>query len=148
MVVSRSLLMKSFGEQLRGNAVALISLAVALAGLSYNTWRNERTEHNRNIRTAAFEIITKLDDLERVVYLAQYEPGNSGGNSKVGWTDVIVIDDLSKAMQMPVFAPELRTAWGQNFEDLGKSDEKAVGRIDDAIAKVREAAIAVLQSLR
>ena len=129
MVVSLAIAMKSFGEQLRGNAVALISLAVALAGLSYNPWRNERTEHNRNIRTAAFEIIAKLDDLERVVYLAQYEPGDSGGNSKVGWTDVIIIDDLSKAMQMEVFAHELRTVWGQNFEGLGNEDEKAVNRV-------------------
>ena len=27
---------------------------------AYNTWRNERTEHNRNIRTAAFEVLTQL----------------------------------------------------------------------------------------
>ena len=42
--------------QLRNNAVALISLAVALSSLAYNTWRNERTEHNRNVRTATFEV--------------------------------------------------------------------------------------------
>jgi hypothetical protein len=36
--------MTSLRQQLRNNLVALISLAVALGGLSYNTWRNERTE--------------------------------------------------------------------------------------------------------
>ena len=50
--------MRTFREQLRSNAVALISLTVALSSLGYNTWRNERTEHNRNIRAAAFEILT------------------------------------------------------------------------------------------
>lgn len=51
---------QNFGQQLRSNAVALISLAVALTALGYNTWRNERTEHNRNIRVAAFEVLTQL----------------------------------------------------------------------------------------
>ncbi len=65
-------------QQLRNNAVALISLAVALTSLAYNTWRNERTEHNRNVRTATFEILTKLAELERVVFLAQYDHDASG----------------------------------------------------------------------
>jgi len=36
-----------FLEQVRRNSVALISLVVAVTSLSYNTWRNEATEHNR-----------------------------------------------------------------------------------------------------
>jgi len=50
---------QNVGQQVRSNAVALISLAVALTALSYNTWRNERTEHNRNIRVAAFEVLAQ-----------------------------------------------------------------------------------------
>ncbi len=52
--------MTSLRQQLRDNAVALISLVVALGSLAYNTWRNERTEHNRNVRTAAFELLTRV----------------------------------------------------------------------------------------
>lgn len=37
-------------EQFRRNAVALISLAIAVTSLGYNTWRNEASEHNRNQR--------------------------------------------------------------------------------------------------
>ena len=59
--------MSTVRQQLRNNAVALISLVVALGSLSYNTWRNERTESNRNIRTATFELLVKLSELERVV---------------------------------------------------------------------------------
>ena len=58
---------QNVGQQLRSNAVALISLAVALTALGYNTWRNERTEHNRNIRVAAFEVLTQLGELQVVV---------------------------------------------------------------------------------
>lgn len=51
--------MTTIRQQLRNNAVALISLAVAIGSLGYNTWRNERTEHNRNVRTAAFELLMR-----------------------------------------------------------------------------------------
>ena len=87
--------MATVRQQIRSNAVALISLAVALSSLGYNTWRNERTEHNRNIRTATFEILTKLAELERVVFLAQYDHDAASGSPRTGWTYVLVIRDLS-----------------------------------------------------
>ena len=48
-------------QQIRNNLVAIISLVVAISSLSYNTWRNELTEENRNIRFAGFEVINSLD---------------------------------------------------------------------------------------
>ena len=45
-----------FAAGLRRHAVALISLAVALFGTSYNTWRNQTTEAHRNTRAAAFMV--------------------------------------------------------------------------------------------
>lgn len=109
--------MRSLREQLRSNAVALISLAVALTSLGYNTWRNERTEHNRNIRTAAFEILTKLSEFERVVYLAQYDRDISAGNPRIGWTLVIVIHDLSQVVPGSVrgAADQLSATWRDNW---------------------------------
>ena len=50
--------------QIRPNAVALISLFVALTSVTYSTWRNERTEYNRNVRAATFQMLTKLADFE------------------------------------------------------------------------------------
>ncbi|MDH3894672.1 MAG: hypothetical protein OES78_08960 [Chromatiales bacterium] len=44
-------------DQIRGNSVALMSRVVAVGSLGYNTWRNERTEQNRNIRSAGFRAI-------------------------------------------------------------------------------------------
>lgn len=142
--------MQTFRQQLRQNAVALISLVVALSSLSYNTWRNERTEHNRNIRAAAFELLNRLAELERVVYLAQYDRDlTGGGNPRNGWTCVLAIHDLSGLVQgpVPVRAAELQTVWSANWEGLGKEDEGSVTRIDDAIAHLREASLTTLRSL-
>jgi hypothetical protein len=142
--------MTSLRQQLRDNAVALISLAVALGSLAYNTWRNERTEHNRNVRTAAFELLTKLAELERVVFLAQYDRDVAGGNPRTGWTYVLVIRDLSALVPapVPVQAQELQRVWSGNWEGLGKDDETAVDHIDAAIVKLRDTTLGTLRSLR
>ena len=142
--------MTSLRQQLRDNAVALISLVVALGSLTYNTWRNERTEHNRNVRTAAFELLTKLAELERVVFLAHYDRDVAGGNPRTGWTYVLVIADLSTVVPAPVpaQAAELQRVWRGNWEGLGKDDETAVDHIDDAIKKLRETTLGTLRSLR
>ena len=142
--------MTTLRQQLRDNAVALISLVVALGSLAYNTWRNERTEHNRNVRTAAFELLTKLADLERVVFLAQYDRDLAGGNPRTGWTYVLVIADLSGVVPAPVpaQAAELQRVWRGNWEGLGKDDETAADHIDDAIKKLRETTLGTLRSLR
>ena len=57
-----------FMEQLSRHSLAVISLVVALSALSYNTWRNEQTEHNRNIRQAGFEMLLHIGALQRVTY--------------------------------------------------------------------------------
>jgi hypothetical protein len=141
--------MRSIREQLRSNAVALISLLVALSSLGYNTWRNERTEHNRNVRTAAFEVLMRAADLQRVAFLAQYDRDARGGSPRNGWTDVLEIRDLAALVPGSVGprAAELEKAWGENWDGLGKDDETAVNRIDDAIGKLREATLAMLEAL-
>ena len=142
--------MSTVRQQLHNNAVALISLVVALGSLGYNTWRNERTEYNRNIRTATFELLGKLSELERVVYLAQYDRDATGGNPRTGWTYVLVIRDLSSLVPAPVpaKAAQLQQVWGENWDGLGRDDENSVNRIDDAIGAARDAALATLRSLR
>ena len=55
-------------SQLQRNAVAIISLVVALTSLGYNTWRNEQSEGNRNQRFASFMILSKLNELQQLVF--------------------------------------------------------------------------------
>jgi hypothetical protein len=142
--------MTTFREQLRDNAVALTSLLVALASLAYNTWRNERTEHNRNVRAAAFEILTKLAEFERVVFLAHYDRDKTNGSPRTGWTYVIVINDLAEVVPGAVQprAAALRDTWRTNWEDLGTDGDVAVDRVDLGITQLREATLETLRSLR
>jgi len=57
-------------QQLQANAVALISLVVALGSLGYNTWRNELTEESRSVRLAAFEVLKNQGELQVIVNFA------------------------------------------------------------------------------
>ncbi|HUI58998.1 MAG TPA: hypothetical protein VLX90_02175 [Steroidobacteraceae bacterium] len=142
--------MPSIREQLRNHAVAITSLIVALTSLGYNTWRNERTEHNRNMRAAAFEMLTKLAEFERVVFLAHYDRDSANGNPRTGWTYVIVMNDLAQVMPQSVQtrAVALRETWRANWEELGKDGDTAIDRIDGSIANLRQAALDSLRSLR
>ena len=142
--------MTTLREQLRNNAVALTSLFIALASLGYNTWRNERTEHNRNIRAAAFEILTKLADFERVVFLAHYDRDKLNGNPRTGWTYIIVINDLAQVVPgaVPPRAAALRDTWRANWEGLVQDDDGPIDRIDHDITSLREATLDTLRALR
>ncbi|MBV9344957.1 MAG: hypothetical protein JO341_10030 [Gammaproteobacteria bacterium] len=142
--------MSTVRQQLRNHAVALVSLAIALSSLGYNTWRNERTERNRNVRTATFELLMRLADLERTVFLAQYEHDARGGSPRTGWTYVLSIRDLAALAPPPVpaQAAQLQRVWRDNWEELGREDEQAANRIDDAIGSLRGSCLATLRSLR
>ncbi len=112
-------------EQLRNNAVALISLVVAVTSLSYNTWRNEKSEYNRNQREAAFQVLLALGELQQVAWLNHYDQDVTGaGNPRAGWALVLTIEDLCEllAEPVPMNASALTAAWEDNWASLGKRD--------------------------
>ena len=139
----------SIRSQLKSNAVALISLAVALGSLGYNTWRNERTEHNRNIRQAAFQQLVALGELKQLVYHAHYDHDTRGGNPRTGWAYVETIQDFGAAMPPPVpmHAKALLNAWRDHWEGLGTSDADT-DAITEALDADRAAVVAALHDLR
>jgi hypothetical protein len=141
---------KSIHGQVRSNALALVSLLVALFSVSYGTWRDERTEYNRNIRAATFEILTKLSDFERTVFLAHYDHDAASGNPRIGWTDVIVIHDLATVAPtvLESKAVTLRDVWRDNWEHLGNEDDASVEHIEAAIEDLRQATLGTLRGLR
>ena len=59
--------MVSIRQQLHNNAVAMIGLFVAVSSLAYNTWCNETTEAQRNIRHAAFIVLERPGELQQVL---------------------------------------------------------------------------------
>jgi hypothetical protein len=136
-------------QQLRANAVALISLVVALGSLGYNTWRNEETEENRSVRVAAFEVLKNLGELQLVVNFAFFAKEQQFGHPMAGWGRVALISDLSQVLPTPApqRAEQLHQVWRANWERIA-DDEASVDRITAEIDRTREAIREILRQLR
>ncbi len=140
--------MNTIINQIARHSVALISLIVALSSLAYNTWRNEQSEENRNIRTAGIELLLKLGELDRVVFYSHYDQDRDRGNPRSGWAYALTIRDLGSIMFEPASgsSTELIEIWRQNWSGLG-SDDLAAGSISDSIDQTRTDVLAVLAGL-
>jgi len=139
----------SFKEQVRRNSVALISLFVAVSGLSYNTWRNERSEYNRNQRVSSFEVLLKLGELQQLVFHNHYDRDSENkGNPRTGWALVLTVQDLSTILVSPVpdSSKELVEVWGDHWSQLGDSQDSA-DAILSSIEKLRADTLALLGDL-
>ena len=140
--------MPDMREQLRSNMVALISLVIALSALGYNTWRNERTERNRNIRAAGFELLTEIGSLQQIIFYAHFAQGDQRGDHRMGWADMLTINDLAALMPADVTrdAGQLKTVWEADSAGLAENDE-AFQRIDGAIDALRQTTLESLRAL-
>ena len=141
---------QSIPEQVRRNAVALISLFVAITGLLYNTWRNEHTEDNRNHRWASFEILLLIGDLQELVYLSYYDPEQGDESDfRRGWAKVLIIKDLSAVLADPVpeTANELHATWGVHWVGIRDRKKESLEAVEEAIARLRADTLMTLQYL-
>ena len=139
----------NFKDQIRRNSVALISLAIAITSLGYNTWRNEASESNRTQRDVAIEVLMKLGDLQEITWHHHYDKDfENKGNLRSGWTLVIVIRDISQILEgtVPESAVQLHVVWDEYSGRLDESTE-AKNAIIDAIEAVRRDAVQLLQEL-
>ncbi len=156
--------MASISRQIHDNAVALISLFIAVSGLAYNTWRNETSEEQRNIRHAAFTVLEDLGTMQEVIdaryyYLARGDEIRPEGELRLrGYGSVLMARDLMGLMPDP--APQtgqmLRQTWIDHFaalDDLNsegqRTDEsrQAKAALDNAIMESRETVLAVIDAL-
>ncbi len=135
-------------SQLKTNALALLSLCVALYAISYNTWRNEVTEYNRNIRFSGFEMLVHISELQRISYLAHYDQDLNMGNPRKGWTEVLQLRDLSLLMPKVInqHTEALIKTWESHWKNLQHS-ESSVQAIDKDIKVLREAILHELKQL-
>lgn len=138
----------SIKAQLRRYSVALISLFVALSSLGYNTWRNEQTEANRNIRAAGFEMIIAMADLHEAIFFGHYSRDTNPGSEKKGWAVVLGLQDLSMVMPPSVrdATEDLRQAWEKESGNLGKSGT-SIKQINSAIDRLRNEILIALEAL-
>jgi hypothetical protein len=140
----------SLKEQVRRNAVALISVFIAVSSLSYNTWRNELTEYNRNQRLVSIEVLLKLEELQELVFYIHYDQDTeSKGNPRSGWAIVLTIRDLAQILEQPVpeSAAALYSAWNSNWSGLGNPDDIGADAILESIQDFRDDTLALLQML-
>jgi hypothetical protein len=140
---------QSIKEQFRRNTVALISLAVAVTSLGYNTWRNEVSEHNRNQRLVSMQLLLMLGDLQQLTLDCHYGKNvDADGILRAGWTKVLTIRDISKiaAGAIPASATILYEVWSADYDEL-ESNVKAKDRVLVALEQVRHDTHEVLQSL-
>lgn len=139
----------SIKEQFRRNAVALISLVVAITGLSYNTWRNEASEENRTQRLVAIDVLVRLGDLQQLVWHHHYDKDiEDKGNLRTGWTLVLVIKDISQILDdpLPESAQALWKTWDKQSDSLQNS-KAAEEAVIQTINVVRADALALLKEL-
>ena len=142
--------MPSLKEQLRRHSVALISLSVALTSLAYNTWRNEQTEANRNVRSAGIEYLLKLGDLEQVVFFVAYDTDSNRSSPREGWAYMITIRDLASLSGESAVAAtdKLFSVWQDNWSLLeGQEKQSAAGNISDAADEARRTMLDILANL-
>ena len=135
-------------QQIEKNMLAVISLVVAFSALGYNTWRNELTEQNRNVRTAGFELLVHLGQLQQITYLAHYDRNMEEGNPRKGWSEVLVIQDLGQLIAAKQTLPTeaLMQTWSEHWEGLGQNPE-SIRVIDESIGRLRQATLSALRSL-
>ena len=156
--------MQTIRRQLHDNAVALISLVIAVTALAYNTWRNETTEDQRNVRHASFRMLEGLGELQQVVdfryyYLPFDEQARREGELRIrGFGHVAMIRDLMMLMPAPGSAAgdALYRQCLDRFADLDDLDREgnhtaaasaAERELTQAIARTREAVLEILQRL-
>ncbi|HEB28443.1 MAG TPA: hypothetical protein ENI05_11830 [Porticoccus sp.] len=139
----------SIPEQVRRNFVALVSLVIAVSSLSYTSWRHEQTEENHNSRTAAFEALLKLGELQQLVFHRHYDQELDKGNPRTGWAYVLTIQDLSSLLPPPATesASELVETWGDHWQGLG-SNQTSADAIIGAIDNTRNNTLVLLRSLK
>ena len=137
-------------RQLHRNAVALISLFVALSTLTYTAWRNEETEDNWNQRTAAFEVLVKLNELQQIIFHHHYDKDTADkGNPRTGWAYVLTVRDLSSVLNdpLPQESEDLLQVWSENWEELATSQE-SLQLVLTELDEMREATMGLLRALR
>ncbi len=136
-------------QQIKQNSLAIISLFVALSALGYNTWRNELSESNRNIRQSGFEIIMHVGELQKIAYLSHFDRDQNKGNPRLGWTEVLLIKDLSHLMPKKIQdkSENLLEVWRENWQKLTDEDELSLASIDIALLELRTEVLLTMKQL-
>jgi sensor domain CHASE-containing protein len=130
-------------KQIKNYQVAVIaSLLFALLGFSYNVWRMEITEENANTRTACFELLLVLSELEQLVYSAHYDKNTAEGSPRKGWVKVGLTVNLSvlTTTEVKQSALQLKEVWSTHWQSIDNEEQSVqaiVLSIDSARTEIK-----------
>lgn len=135
-------------HQIRDNLIALVSLAIAIIALYHNERLYQKSEYNRNVRTAAFEVLIHLGELQQVVNAIHY---NHSANQQLlmqGWGHIALISDLAQLISNPVptASSGLLMAWKENVESL--KETSSADSVSQQIDATRQSILTVIKELR
>lgn len=136
-------------QQLKNNLIALISIVIAIASLSYNTWRNEQTEYNRNVRTSSFEILMSLAELQLLADYAFYSDDSQKHDPIKGWSHILYVNSLAETVSGEVKqnVQSLHQSWQENWQQMHEQEESLV-KITNAINITRQSVLTTLKDLQ
>ncbi len=128
---------------------SVFSMIFAVLGFSYNAWRMEITEDNSNIRTAAFEVLTELSEMQQMIYAAHYDKDLQEGSPRKIWVKVGLIVDLSGLIsaQVETEAVQLESVWSESWQQLNSDETKALALVSQ-IDSVRNEIKMTLKNLQ
>lgn len=137
-------------ELVRQNALALVSLLVALFGLGYNTWRNETTEHHRNVRQSAFIALDALGEVQQLAD-TRFFGGDRGEPNRIAiWGRITLIRDVATLVSddTEARASALFLTWSSSAERFDAGDPAAEKSVADAVRETRAQVLRDLQRLK
>lgn len=91
------------------------------------------------MRSASFELLLQLSELEGVIYAAHYDQNTVEGNPRKGWIKVNLIADLSMIAEPEVSksANALKMEWQENWQTLSRDKASAMNLVE-AIDNTRD----------
>lgn len=119
----------------RRNAVALISLSIAIFSTSYNTWRNQTTEAHRNVREASFKLLEQSGELAQIAQRRYYGGDHSDMNWIDGWGKAALIRNIS-AITSPTVqnrAESVFSTWETESANLASGEGDSVEHITQSL---------------
>ncbi len=140
---------KTIVRDWNGRILAFASLALALIGLAYNTWRNESTESHRNIRQACFMILEESAALQQIVQVRFYGGDRTTSTWVSAWGKASLIRDLGMLAppRTGQEAQEVFDIWSKRAQDIDARNPLAEDEMSDAIERLRRQTMEDLRDL-
>lgn len=136
-------------RDMNGRLLAFVSLAVAMTGLAYNTWRNETTEAHRNVRQSCFILLEESAALQQLVHIRFYGSDRTTATWVAAWGKATLIRDIgmltpSRTAQE---AQHVFTVWSRQAQAIDQQNPVAEEEISDAIERLRRQTLQDLREL-